>query len=254
MGFLNKLIGGKQKTIDPKSMYSLQPKFYQDAMRGLIDRGVGLSNNASLFAPVNLGEEGEMALANLRNPVERLNANNFGSMMSLFQNPFENQVVQNAIGDLTRGAEFTQNNINQGATGAGAFGVTRQAMLEAENQRNLLDAIGRTSGSLRSQNFNNAVQNSLQQFQNERQAQNQRTQNLFNADQMLRNIRQGQIQAPLRGTEYLGNILARFPVGAMAPQIKTDTGIFGAPGMKNLMQAVAGGAQMAMGKPPGMPM
>ena len=93
--------------------------------------------------------------------------------------------------------------------------------------------LGRTSGSLRSQNFNNAVQNSLQQFQNERQAQDRRTQNLFNADEMLRNIRQGQIQAPLRGTDYLANILARFPVGAMAPQITEDKGIFGAPGLTN---------------------
>ena len=237
---LSKLIGGKQSMISPKSMFSLQEKFYQDAMRGLIDRGVGLSNDTSLFAPVNLGEEGQMALANLRNPIERLNADNFGSMMSLFQKPFENQVVQNAIGDLTRGAKFTQNNINQGATGAGAFGGTRQAMLEAENQRNLLDAIGKTSGSLRSQNFNNAVQNSLQQFQNDRQAQNQRTQNLFNADQMLRNIRQGQIQAPLRATEYLGGILAKYPVGAMAPQVTQNPGIFGAPGLANLANFAGG--------------
>lgn len=237
---LGKLIGGGQSQVKPIAMYKLQPKFFQDALRGLIDRGVNLSQDASLFAPVGLGEMGQMGVANLMNPVERLNADNFGSMMSLFQNPYENQVVQNAIGDLNRGAQFTQNNINQGATGAGAFGGTRQALLESENQRNLLDAIGRTSGSLRSQNFNNAVQNSLQQFQNERQAQDQRTQNLFNADQMLRTIRQGQIQAPLQAVNFLGNTLARFPVGAMAPQITSNQGIFGAPGIQNFANFLGG--------------
>lgn len=78
-------------------------------------------------------------------------------MMDKYRNPYEDQVVQNALGDMRRQYDIAQNQVGAEAAGASAFGGSRHALREAENTRNLMDRSGALSGQLRSQGFTTAA-------------------------------------------------------------------------------------------------
>jgi len=80
------------------------------------------------------------------------------TMISRYMNPYEDGVVQNAIGDMSRQHQQIQNQGAAAATGAGAFGGSRHGLLEAENNRNFMDRVGSVSGQLRQAGFTNAAQ------------------------------------------------------------------------------------------------
>tara|TARA_R110002126_G_scaffold91189_7_gene217101 strand:- start:199 stop:3312 length:3114 start_codon:yes stop_codon:yes gene_type:complete len=78
--------------------------------------------------------------------------------LNQYINPYENQVVQNTISDLDRSRQMQQAQSGAQASAAGAFGGSRQALLEAENNRNYFDQVGKTTSGLRQQGFENAQQ------------------------------------------------------------------------------------------------
>lgn len=80
------------------------------------------------------------------------------TMISRYMNPYEDGVVQNAIGDMSRQHQQIQNQGAAAAAGAGAFGGSRHGLLEAENNRNFMDRVGSVSGQLRQAGFTNAAQ------------------------------------------------------------------------------------------------
>ena len=80
------------------------------------------------------------------------------TMISRYMNPYEDGVVQNAIGDINRQHQQIQNQGAAAAAGAGAFGGSRHGLLEAENNRNFMDRVGSVSGQLRQAGFTNAAQ------------------------------------------------------------------------------------------------
>lgn len=79
-----------------------------------------------------------------------------------FLNPYTSQVIDQSMQDLDRARLLQQQGINSQAASRGAFGGSRQAIAETENNRNFLDQQARTSAQLRAQGFDNAVT----QFQN----------------------------------------------------------------------------------------
>ena len=87
-----------------------------------------------------------------------------------YMDPYEEQVVQQALQDLQRQSDIARVADEARATGAGAFGGSREGILQAENVRNLQEAQARTAGQLRSQGY----QQSLQQAQNAFEAAQQR--------------------------------------------------------------------------------
>lgn len=73
-----------------------------------------------------------------------------------FFNPYENQVVQQTMQDIARAGEKQQQQAQAGAVRAGAFGGSRQAVLQGEIGRNVMEQQARSAGQLRQQGFQQA--------------------------------------------------------------------------------------------------
>jgi len=77
-------------------------------------------------------------------------------------NPYINDVVNQNTADLDRARQIANVDAASYATQAGAFGGDRAALLEAENNRNFMDSVARSSAQLRSAGFDQASQNLFQ--------------------------------------------------------------------------------------------
>jgi hypothetical protein len=78
--------------------------------------------------------------------------------MSAYRNPFEEQVVQGALGDIERQRRMAQQAGQTRATAARAFGGSRQAVAEALANEDFTRQAANTAAQLRSQGFMNAAQ------------------------------------------------------------------------------------------------
>jgi len=97
------------------------------------------------------------ANANLAGPVN-YSGKSFADNMQQFQNPYTDQVVNQSLKDLDRARKMTANEISSSAAKQGAFGGSRAALMQSENNRNFLDRAGALSGQLRQQGFSTASQ------------------------------------------------------------------------------------------------
>jgi hypothetical protein len=88
---------------------------------------------------------------------------NFQNLVNQSMNPYQDQVVNQTIADLNRARQMTQNQIGGQAAKAGAFGGSRQALLEAETNRNYLDRVAAATGQLRQQGFESAANRASQE-------------------------------------------------------------------------------------------
>jgi hypothetical protein len=73
--------------------------------------------------------------------------------MAAYQNPFEEQVVQNALQDIERSRQMQQMQGSVQAVAAGAFGGSRQGVAQALTNEAALREAGRTAAGLRSEGF-----------------------------------------------------------------------------------------------------
>ena len=89
-----------------------------------------------------------------------------------FMAPFTEDVIRQTELDILRQGAQQQNQARASAVGAGAFGGSRQAVMQGEIGRNIGDQLARTTSQLRSQGFQQA-QAAAQQAANQqlRQAQ-----------------------------------------------------------------------------------
>jgi hypothetical protein len=94
-------------------------------------------------------------------PAERLSAQNFGNQSAQdYMSPYMQQVVDVQQREARRASEITRNQQQAQAVGQGAFGGSRQAIVEAERQRNL----GTQLGDIQSQGLQSAFSQAQQQF------------------------------------------------------------------------------------------
>ena len=91
------------------------------------------------------------------------------TMAQAYMDPYEDQVVQQALTDLQRQSDIAQVADQARAVGAGAFGGSREGVLRAENMRNLQEAQVRAAGQLRSAGYQQSLQNAQQAFEAARQ-------------------------------------------------------------------------------------
>jgi hypothetical protein len=82
-----------------------------------------------------------------------------------FMNPFEDAAVQQALADIRRAGDVQAAQIGGRAAQAGAFGGSRQAILESELDRNILEQQGRTAAQMRQAGFESAAQRAQQAFE-----------------------------------------------------------------------------------------
>ena len=79
-----------------------------------------------------------------------------GQNLGAYTNPYENQVVQQSLGDLERSRQMQQNAGGASASAAGAFGGSRHGIAEAETNRAFADQAARTASGLRQGGYANA--------------------------------------------------------------------------------------------------
>jgi hypothetical protein len=108
-----------------------------------------------------------------------VNTGIFGSAQAQqYMNPYLQQSLNPQIAEARRQSQITQTGNDAKATQAGAFGGSRQALMNTETQRNLGDNLANITGK----GYDTAYQNAQQQFNADQQRQLQASQsNMQNA-------------------------------------------------------------------------
>ena len=83
------------------------------------------------------------------------------SMVDQYMNPYTDQVINSGIADLERSRQGAVQQMGQRATAANAFGGSRQGVAEALTNQEYGTQAGSMIANLRSQGFNQAVQNAM---------------------------------------------------------------------------------------------
>jgi hypothetical protein len=86
-----------------------------------------------------------------------------GNIAQQYMNPYLQSVLDPQLAELRRQNDITNMNTNAKLTGAGAFGGGRQAIMNAENNRNLTQQMNQTVG----QGYANAYDKAMGQFNTE---------------------------------------------------------------------------------------
>jgi hypothetical protein len=99
----------------------------------------------------------ELALAEAGYTPQQIQAMTGAQYMGAYQNPFEQQVVQGALGDIERQRQISQQAQQARAVGARAFGGSRQAVAESLANEDYTRRMADTAAQLRSAGFTTAA-------------------------------------------------------------------------------------------------
>lgn len=142
----------------------------QNALTGLLDFNPGTVTAANVTgrtagpaAQATAAQAGPAALADAaainRGDIRQVQAERLRDTdLSAYMNPYTTNVIDAALGDLERSRQMQRQQDASRAAAAGAFGGSRQAVLEAETNRAFDDNAARTVAGLRQSAFQNAQQ------------------------------------------------------------------------------------------------
>ena len=99
---------------------------------------------------------GYQPLAGIAELAEAPTPSLLGADIAAYQSPFQRQVTDIALGDIRREAELARQAAQERAIGAGAFGGSRSAILEAEATRPYAEQAARTAAALGQAGFEQA--------------------------------------------------------------------------------------------------
>lgn len=100
-------------------------------------------------------------------PAQRVGTQQFtGNQVSQYMNPYLQAALDPQLAEIKRQYDITGQQEQAAAVGRGAFGGSRQGLMQAENQRNKNLAMNQVIG----QGYNQAYQNAAQQFNTQQQA------------------------------------------------------------------------------------
>lgn len=149
-----------------------------------------------------------------------------------YMNPYLEAVLSPQLAELRRQSQITQMQNAAKATGAGAFGGSRQALMDAETQRNLMQEMNKTVGT----GYANAYDKAMQQFNTEQQQAKTLSDMMMQAGGTQRDIEQQGITAdyneflaqrdyPMKMTQYLQSMLQGLPISTVSTSPASQTGI-----------------------------
>lgn len=115
------------------------------------------AREASMYTPERVAAERVAKTLANRAAVRDVGATGGYDLMSQYQNPYEAQVVQGALGDIERQRQIAQQAQQAKAVGARAFGGSRQAVAEALANEDYTRQAANTAAQLRSQGFTTAA-------------------------------------------------------------------------------------------------
>lgn len=195
------LFGSKATPVQTQpTTFQTLPQFTQQAVQKAITGIEGLPTSA--FAPAPLEQQTLAGISALEQaPVDI--TGQFAPTLQAFQNPFEQQVVEQSIADIERSGAGLLSDIGAGASAAGAFGGQRQGIAEAELGRNILEQVGRTSGALRAAGFETAADRALRSIGAQEDLRRQQALDLIQAGGLLQQQATQQAQAPLTRFESI---------------------------------------------------
>lgn len=208
-----------QSSATPTGFASL-PKFGQEAFKEAVTRGQELSQDPGLFAPAGLTPEQQASLSTLTSGLGPTSPEAFRTGLETFGDPFQEQVIQNAIRDINTAGRGQLSDIGTLASEAGGFGGTRQALLESELQKNLQQTIGDVSGQLRSQGFQQAADRTLGDIARGQQLAIP----TFGFGEVGRGVQTQQQQAPLQAVDFLSRLSQGLPTGGGQTSSGVSTG------------------------------
>ena len=82
-----------------------------------------------------------------------------------FMDPFQQEVIDASLRDISRAGEMERQKLSDAAVGAGAFGGSRDALLQAEQYRGQMQQMADTAARLRSAGFQQAQQAGMGAFE-----------------------------------------------------------------------------------------
>lgn len=204
---MSKLFGSKARPVTQPTGFETLPQFARSAFEQAVEQGQGIPTSA--FAPAGLTGQQQSALGTLQAGLGPTSPQAFQTGLETFGNPFEEQVVQSALADLQRTGRGVLSDIGAGASAAGGFGGTRQAVLEAELGRGLGQEAGALSGRLRSQGFQAAADRTLGDIARSQAL----APTLFGLGDIQRQIQTQQQQAPIAQAQFLASLAGNVPGG-----------------------------------------
>jgi hypothetical protein len=178
-------------------------------------------------------------------PASQVGTQDFTSpgMANQFMNPYLNASLQPQLAEIGRQYDITGQQEKSQATGQGAFGGNRQALMQAENARNKNTAMNTAIGT----GYNNAYNAAQQQFNAQQNANLQAQQanqqaGIATGSQNLQSALQTQ---GLGAGQNLQSQLANQAAYGNAQQANIGQQQFGANmGQQNLQQLLAGAGQL----------
>lgn len=149
-----------------------------------------------------------------------------------YMNPYLNAVLSPQLEELSRQSRMTQMANASKLAQAGAYGGSRQAIMDAETQRNLLQEQNRAIG----QGYANAYDRAMGQFNVEQGQAKTLADMISQAGQQQRGIEQEGITAdyneflaqrdyPMRQTQYLQSMLQGLPISTVTNTPAQQSGI-----------------------------
>ena len=158
-------VGSPVATTGPMQGFTPSPggavPMAQPAMAGVAGAAPG-----NIYDQSAQGMQGAMQNVGFGSGLIASGAAPIASGMGMYQNPFEQQVMNAFQGDLARQTAMQQSTNRAAAAGAGAFGGSRQGVVEALTNEAAQRNLGQFSAGLRSQGFNTAAQLAGQDIQN----------------------------------------------------------------------------------------
>lgn len=212
IGTEKRLIPGSEGAMVPKGLkaykpFSNDPSAYFAGFSPMQQQSQQGAANMTA-APQLSGATGMAAEAGLRGLDTRYGTGQFGAntfdqgAAQQYMNPYMQSVVDLQQQDAQRQADIAGTQRSAQAVGAGAFGGSRQAIMDAEAAKNLASQ----KGAIQSQGLNTAYTNAQQQF-NADQARQQQAQQMYEQSRQYgAGLGMQGLQTALQGAGQLGQL------------------------------------------------
>lgn len=212
---------GKTKALaeTPYQVYGGPLTAGQSALQSKVFQGLGSLNFPSMLGQSFTGAAPTAQLDASGKPVQGQ------GIVSQYMNPYLQSVLTPQLEELRRQSQITQMQNAGKATGAGAFGGSRQALMDAETQRNLMQEMNKTVGT----GYASAFDKAMQQFNTEQGQAKTLADMLAEQGGTQRNIEQQGITAdlnefltqrdyPQKQLQFMQSMLQNLPISTVTSQ------------------------------------
>ena len=187
----------------------------------------------SLAFPSNLGQSFTSAGApDIQGVMSGTSTGTPSGPAAAYMNPYLQSVLEPQLAELRRQSQIGQMQTANKLVGAGAFGGSRQAIMDAEAQRNLMQEMNKTVG----QGYATAYDKAMQQFNTEQQQAKTLADMIGQAGAAQRGIEQEGITAdyneflaqrdyPMKQVQFLQSMLQGLPISTYSTSPAAQTGI-----------------------------